>query len=125
MKVLIDGGTDKAIIDALDKNDIVVTADYALAALVLAKCGKCIHPHGFVYTDGNILSLLTKRYMIRKMLQKYPRRKIKGYDVGPKMRCNFNRSFPLLLEETIKKKQSTYEEEEKCEKAIKTGSKIF
>ena len=116
---------DKAIINNLDKNDIVVTADYALAALVLSKCGKCIHPHGFIYTDENILSLLKKKYLIRKMLRKHPKKKVKGYNVGPKMHCNFNRSFPVLIEESIKNDQVAYKEEEKCKKIIKMGSNIF
>jgi hypothetical protein len=54
---------DLAIINRTRAGDIVVTQDYGLASLVLAKRAQAIHPDGKIYDPGNINALLTQRYL--------------------------------------------------------------
>ncbi len=68
--IIVDKGfdsVDQKIIEILVKNDIVVTQDYGLAALVLAKCCCAINQNGLIFTDSNIESLLNQRYYSAKM----------------------------------------------------------
>ena len=55
--------------------DIVVTQDYGLATLILAKGAKVIHNNGFIIDNNNIDSLLEARYIGKKLRGKT---KIKG-----------------------------------------------
>lgn len=58
--------------------DCVVTQDYGLAALVLAKGATVIHPRGFFYTDDNMDALLAQRQlslMARQATKRYPKHK--------------------------------------------------
>ena len=54
---------DFAILKDCKKNDVVITQDTGLASLVLAMNAFCIHPKGFCFTNQNIMSLLTTRYL--------------------------------------------------------------
>lgn len=60
---------DFAIVNRVKKGDIVVTQDYGLAAMVLAKGGYAIHQNGRIYTDENIDLLLEQRHLSKKMRQ--------------------------------------------------------
>lgn len=53
--------TDMAIIAKMSPGDIVVTQDYGLAALVLARAGYPLSPKGLIYSAENIDSLLAQR----------------------------------------------------------------
>lgn len=62
----VDKGADVAdfkIIQLVKKTDIVVTQDYGLASLCLAKGCIVLHHKGFTYTNHNIDRLLHSRYM--------------------------------------------------------------
>ncbi|OON98884.1 MAG: hypothetical protein ATN35_03065 [Epulopiscium sp. Nele67-Bin004] len=64
--ILVQQGHDAVdfmITNNLDKRDIVITQDYGLAAMVLAKGGFAINQNGFVYNENNIDQLLYKRYV--------------------------------------------------------------
>ena len=63
------------------KDDIVITQDYGLATLILAKGGKVIHNNGFIINNNNIDSLLESRYIGNKLRGK---ERIKG----PRKRSN-------------------------------------
>lgn len=52
---------DWAIASRADAGDVVITADYGLAALVLAKGCLALSPRGREYTEGNIDMLLAQR----------------------------------------------------------------
>jgi len=54
---------DLAIVNRTQAGDIVVTQDYGLASLILAKQAYAIHPDGKIYDSGNINTLLTQRYL--------------------------------------------------------------
>ena len=58
--------SDFEILKRCDKLDIVVTQDYGLAALALAKGTVVLHPNGFEYDKDNILRLLTQRGYSKK-----------------------------------------------------------
>ena len=58
---------DFALVNMVNSRDIVVTQDYALAAMCLARGAFPINQDGMIYSDDNIHSLLEQRYMARKI----------------------------------------------------------
>lgn len=60
---------DFALLKLVEKNDVVITQDFGLAAMVLVKKGKAINQNGFIYTISNIDRLLSERYQNKKMRQ--------------------------------------------------------
>ncbi len=95
--VRVDNGADIAdfkIANATNKFDIVVTQDYGLATMVLAKSAYSISPNGLVYDNNNIDSLLFNRHAnkVNRRQKKYtsiPKRK-------PIDNSNFLENFELL-----------------------------
>lgn len=68
--VIVDQGRDNvdyALINAVQTGDIVVSQDYGVATMALAKGAKAISQNGLIYTDDNILSLLNRRAFHQKM----------------------------------------------------------
>ncbi len=64
--VRVDNGADVAdfkIANATSKGDIVVTQDYGLATMILAKSAFAISPRGLVFDSGNIDGLLLNRHI--------------------------------------------------------------
>ncbi len=57
---------DFALVNKVSKGDIVVTQDYGLAAMVLAKGGYAINQNGMLYTNENIDQLLFARAASKK-----------------------------------------------------------
>lgn len=57
---------DFAIINMLQKDDIVITQDYGLAAMSLAKKAFVINQDGLVYDNNNIDSMLMQRHFAKK-----------------------------------------------------------
>lgn len=63
--VYVDTGAEAAdyrIMQLAQKNDIIITQDYGLASLALAKGCIVLHHKGFTYTNDNIDQLLQTRY---------------------------------------------------------------
>ena len=58
---------DFALMGLLIRDDIVVTQDYGLAAMVLGKGARAISQNGFVYTNENIDRLLMERHIGAKV----------------------------------------------------------
>lgn len=54
---------DYRIMQLSKKNDLVITQDYGLASLALAKGCTVMHHKGFMYTNKNIDDLLQTRYL--------------------------------------------------------------
>ena len=50
-----------AVSAVLRHGDVVITQDYGLAALCLARSAQALHPAGHAYTKDNIDALLTVR----------------------------------------------------------------
>ncbi len=68
--ITVTRGADSAdyrITNMANKTDVVVTQDYGLAAMVLAKQAKAINQDGNVYNENNIDGLLFYRHEARKV----------------------------------------------------------
>lgn len=97
--VTVDKGADSvdyALVGAVARGDIVVTQDYGLAAMVLAKGARALNQNGLVYTDENIDRLLADRYAGQKI------RRGGGRTKGPPKRTNgddekFERALAAML----------------------------
>lgn len=67
--IYVDKGNDSAdfkIVSIINKEDIVLTQDYALASLCLDKQAYVIHNNGFIINQSNIDTLLQTRYLNQK-----------------------------------------------------------
>jgi len=58
---------DFALVNLVQKGDIVVTQDYGLAAMCLARSAVPIHQDGMIYDDSNIDGLLLQRHTAKKI----------------------------------------------------------
>ena len=58
---------DFALVNMIKSGDIVVTQDYGLAAMCLARKATPINQNGMVYTNENIDSLLFTRHLSKKI----------------------------------------------------------
>ncbi len=58
---------DFALVNMIEKGDIIITQDYGLAAMCLARGAIPISQDGLIYDDNNILSLLNRRYTAKKI----------------------------------------------------------
>ena len=90
---------DYALMGLLAREDIVVTQDYGLAAMVLGKGAKVVNQNGLVFTDANMDRLLMERHIGQKM------RRSGGRTKGPAKRtkeddARFEAAFENLIAET-------------------------
>ena len=96
--VMVSKGMDAVdfvLVNRVKPGDIVITQDYGLAAMVLAKRGIVMDQNGREYTNDNIDQLLHSRHIAKKI------RMAGGRMKGPKKRStedneNFERQFGLL-----------------------------
>ena len=68
--IVVEKGADSAdfkLVNMLNKGDVAVTQDYALAAMALSKGARIINQNGMEYTDKNIDSLLMSRFIAKKV----------------------------------------------------------
>lgn len=101
--ITVARGADNAdlmLVNLVHKGDLVVTQDYGLAALCLARGAKALHQNGRVYDESNIDSLLGMRHISKKV------RRAGGRLKGPPKRTKeqdewFEQSLERLLEERI------------------------
>ena len=85
---------DFAILNNIEKGDIVITQDYGLASLVLSRNSYAINQSGMVYTNENIDGLLYSRYISKKMRNSGARIK------GPK---KSDKSQDIIFKENLEK----------------------
>jgi uncharacterized protein YaiI (UPF0178 family) len=88
---------DYALMGLLTRNDIVVTQDFGLAAMVIGKGARAINQNGLIYTDENIDRLLMERHVGQKV------RRSGGRTKGPSKRTKddddrFETAFEQLLD---------------------------
>ncbi|OON92269.1 MAG: hypothetical protein ATN33_07640 [Epulopiscium sp. Nele67-Bin001] len=101
--ILVQKGNDAVdfvITNNIKKLDIVITQDYGLAAMVLAKGGYAINQNGFVYNENNIDQLLYRRHVHKVARKSGARLK------GPKKRKtiddeNFIQEFTVLCKKVL------------------------
>lgn len=90
---------DFAITNYIEKGDLVVTQDYGLAGMCLAKNAYIINQDGFFYTEDNIDALLLSRYTSKKI------RNSGGRTKGMKKRTKEQDiEFENVLNEFLRKK---------------------
>ena len=88
---------DFALMGLLTRDDIVVTQDFGLAAMVLGKGARAVNQNGMVYTNDNIDKLLIERHIGAKV------RRGGGRTKGPAKRTKednerFEAAFAKLLD---------------------------
>lgn len=97
--VVVEKGADSVdfkIVNLVSEGDIVVTQDYGLAAMCLARKAIPVSQNGMVYTDKNIDQLLFTRYVSKKI------RNAGGRMKGPSKRTpEQDRAFETALEKLI------------------------
>ena len=98
--VVVEKGADIVdfkIVNLVGEGDIVVTQDYGLAAMCLARKAIPVSQNGLVYTDKNIDQLLFTRYVSKKI------RNAGGRMKGPSKRTpEQDKAFEAALERLIK-----------------------
>lgn len=58
---------DKRIVELMEQNDLVVTADVPLAAAVIEKGGTALNPRGELYTKENVRERLSVRNFLDEL----------------------------------------------------------
>ena len=87
---------DFALVNRVAPGDIVVTQDYGLAAMVLARGARVLNQDGLEFTAANIESMLFERHMGQEI------RRVGGRTRGPSKRVKeqdikFERSLRQML----------------------------
>ena len=97
--IVVSKGADNAdfaLVNQVEKKDIVVTQDYGLAAMCLSRGASPIRQDGFIYTQDNIVGLLQIRYTEGKI------RRSGGRTKGPaKRQKSENQKYMENLEKLI------------------------
>ncbi len=98
--ITVSSGADSvdfALVNMLQKGDIVITQDYGLAAMCLARCAIPISQDGMVYSGDNIDGLLLQRHTAKKIRLSGAR--LKG---NPKRTKEQDRSFESKLLQIVR-----------------------
>ena len=101
--LVFDKGSDSvdyALANRVRPGDLVITQDYGLASMCLAKGARVLHQDGWEYTQFNIDALLFQRHESRKF------RAAGGHFKGPKKRAAqqdaaFAAALEALLQTTV------------------------
>ncbi len=97
----IDAGADAvdfALTAVCKAGDVVITQDYGLAAMTLAKGAYGLHQSGMRYTDDNIDRLLMERHLAKKARRANARHHLKG---PPRRTEDDNKRFATALEKLL------------------------
>lgn len=98
--LIFDKGSDSvdfALVNRVTAGDIVITQDYGLASMCLAKTARVIHQDGWEYTEYNISGLMEQRHAAKK------HRLAGGRTKGPSKRTKaqdeaFTKAFQQMLQ---------------------------
>lgn len=97
--LVFDKGADSvdfALVNRVSPGDIVITQDYGLASMCLAKQARVLHQDGWAYTEDNIGALLFQRHESKKY------RMAGGRTKGPsKRRIEQDRAFEAALQQLL------------------------
>jgi len=100
--VTVDKGADSvdfALMGLLRAQDVVVTQDYGLAAMVLGKGARAINQNGRIYNDENMDRLLMERHLSSKI------RRSGGRTKGPsKRKKEDDEAFEIAFRNLLKNK---------------------
>ena len=112
--IMVSKGADSVdfvLVNMILKGEIVITQDYGLAAMCLAKQAIPISQDGMIYSNDNIDALLLQRHTARKIRMS-----------GGRMRGNTKRmpeqdtAFEKTLSELLKRMQDQHEKNCKTDK---------
>lgn len=86
--LVFDKGADSvdyALVSRIQPGDIVITQDYGLASMCLARSARVLHQDGWEYTPDNIDALLLVRHDSRKLRaaggrMRGPKKRVKAQD---------------------------------------------
>ena len=87
---------DFSLVNRVQPGDIVITQDYGLASMCLARRARVLNQNGLEYTTQNIDGLLSRRHENKKLLRagKHPK--------GPAKRTKEqDEAFAKTLEKTL------------------------
>lgn len=101
--LIFDKGSDSvdfALVNRVNPGDIVITQDYGLASMCLAKRAKILHQDGWEYTEFNISGLMEQRHAAKKF------RMAGGRTKGPAKRkpeqdAAFEKALEILLQQSV------------------------
>ncbi len=97
--LVFDKGADSvdyALVNRVEPGDVVITQDYGLASMCLAKNARVLHQDGWEYTAYNIEALLFQRHASREY------RAAGGRTKGPAKRKNTqNQAFAVALRQIL------------------------
>ena len=101
--LIFDMGADSvdfALVNRADAGDIVITQDYGLASMCLAKGARILHQDGWEYTEYNIIGLMEQRHTAKKF------RAAGGRTKGPAKRTSaqdsaFRESLKNLIQQSV------------------------
>lgn len=97
--VIVDKGADSvdfALVNKTEQGDVVITQDYGLASMCLARGARVLHQDGWEYTQYNIDALLFQRHSAREY------RAAGGRTKGPARRKNSqNETFAAALRKIL------------------------
>ncbi len=103
--IVVSKGADSAdfaLVNLVSAGDIVVTQDYGLAAMCLAKKAYVLNQNGLIFTEFNIGSLLEQRHIAKKI------RMSGGRTKGPSKRTKEqDEAFLLSLQKIYKTIKNT------------------
>jgi uncharacterized protein YaiI (UPF0178 family) len=102
--VVVEKGKDSvdiALINKVEKNDMVVTQDFGVATMAMSKKAYALNQNGLIFNENNIDRLLFERYLSQKV------RRSGGRTSNPRKRTRednekFEKSFILLYEKICK-----------------------
>jgi uncharacterized protein YaiI (UPF0178 family) len=101
--LVFDKGSDSvdfALVNRVEPGDIVITQDYGLASMCLAKKARVLHQDGWEYSEYNISGLLEQRHAAKKF------RAAGGRTKGPSKRTQaqndaFTKALEALLQQSV------------------------
>ncbi|MEN8904998.1 MAG: YaiI/YqxD family protein [Clostridiales bacterium] len=97
--VMVDKAMDSVdikLVNSLEKEDVVITQDYGVATMSIAKGAKVINQNGYIIDNNNIERLMFERFLSQKIRRSGNRVK------GPKKRSKedderFKKEFEKLI----------------------------
>ena len=101
--LIFDKGADSvdfALVNRVEAGDIVITQDYGLASMCLAKRARILHQDGWEYTEYNVSGLMEQRHASKKF------RMAGGRTKGPAKRKSeqdeaFRKALRQLLQQSV------------------------
>lgn len=98
--LVFDKGADSvdyALVNRVEVGDVVITQDYGLASMCLARGARVLHQDGWEYTANNIDSLLFQRHAAKEY------RAAGGRTKGPsKRKSTQDQAFSVALRQILK-----------------------